>query len=125
MSVLTDIINRNIFKKAREFIKKIKFKIFKPKDTLQIEIHSRNDHQGQAVPRIRIGNIHNGSIDVDAGNDVHGENIGHGITVKKQGKPKRCPYCASPARDENNNDNIVPNTSAGGKWYCKVCGSIL
>ncbi len=125
MSGLRDIMNGDAIKRIKEYLKKIKNRFIKTKSTPQIEIYSRTDHLTQAGPHIQIGNINNHSNRDGMGNVGQGDRIGHGITVKKQGKPKRCPYCASPARDENNNDIIVTNTSGGGKWYCKACESIF
>ncbi|MBD5525397.1 MAG: hypothetical protein HDR04_13465 [Lachnospiraceae bacterium] len=125
MSALKDIMNGDVLKKAKEYFTKIKYKFFKSKDIPQIEIHSWNDHPAQAAPRIRIGNVNNRHNETRTEPEMTGENIGHGITVKKQGKPKRCPCCASPARDENNIDIIVPNSSGVRKWFCKNCESIF
>ena len=121
MSTLKDILNWDVFKKVKDYLIKIKQKFFAPKDVPQIEIRSRNYHPGQNAPRIRIGNVNNRYNDTENGTEMSGENIGHGITVKKQGKPKRCPYCASSARNENNIDIIVPSTSGEKKWFCKNC----
>lgn len=121
MSFLKDIVNGEVIKKVKSWFTKVKQKIFKPHVTPKIEIHSRNDHPDQNAPRIRIGSVNSRQGEVE--HETQGEDIGHGITVKKQGKPKRCPYCASPARDENNNDIIVPNPSGGRKWFCRNCES--
>lgn len=128
MSVLKDIIiNSDAFKKVKRFWKKsILQRYFNDNDVPQIEIHSRNDRQNRSAPRIRIGNINQRSDTSVPTTRPRGEDIGNGITVIEVGKPKRCPICASPARDSSNNDIIVAVNGAGSKkWKCKNCDSIL
>lgn len=125
MPMLNELMNGETVKKAKEYWEKIKKKFSRSKDIPQIEIYSWNERPRQTGPHIRIGNVNSHSNGIAVDNDVQGNDIGHGIKVKNQGKPKRCPYCASPARDENNNDIIVPNTSGGGKWYCRACENIF
>ncbi len=124
MSGLNSFMNGDAIKRIKEYLKKIKNRFIKTKSTPQIVIHSRTDHQSDEGEHIRISGVNNRpGVIVDRFPVLHPEqqNIGHGITVKKQGKPKKCPHCRSLARDENNNDIIVTNTSGEGKWYCKAC----
>lgn len=121
MPFLKDILDGDVVKKAKQCFGKFRSKFIQETPKIEI-IHSQNDSPS---PQIRIKNINNHSGEGSTSNEIPGKDIGKGVKVKKQGKPKKCPYCASPARDENNNDNIISNTSGGGRWYCNVCENIF
>jgi rubrerythrin len=117
----------DLFEKIKSFFNKKKFLDKSSRPT--IEIHDRynlnsmqHSHSSSEVPQITIREVHR-CIQTETERDIYrrevdvpNPNIGHGITVKKQRKPGRCPLCATKGK-------VVENTARGGRWKCEECGS--
>lgn len=118
---------KNLFKIIKSYFseKELSDRTSKP----TIEIHGRNDpHSVQRLPssdeppQITIGEIHRRVPDAVGTDvyrsevDVQNPNLGHGITVRKQHMPGRCPLCATQGK-------VVANTNGNRRWRCEECGS--
>ncbi len=114
----------NLFDKIKNFFNKRKNLNESSKPTIVIrERHDiDSEHYSQSFdegPRITIREVHREGTTATGDLsevEVQTPNLGHGITVKKQHKPSRCPMCATKGK-------VVANPSGRERWKCEECGS--
>ena len=128
IKILTFI--KNQFEKIKEYFSKENITV-SDEQNKKIVIRTHNDPYSLSIqdiqinetidaPKITIRGV-NERVPIASGTNVYrseaevqNANIGHGITVKKQRKPGRCPNCAT--RGE-----IVENSEGNQRWKCPVC----
>jgi|GEM_PF-3748264 len=125
---------KDLLEKVKKYLNKVKKHFNKDNSPSTskptIEIRGRHDSQPTLQTRsatdslrITIGEAHRrpstaeGTVDYGSELDVQhrNRNVGRGITVKKQRKPRKCPLCATYGK-------VVANTGRGDRWRCEDCG---
>lgn len=111
---------RDFFEKVSHYFNKEEYQ--DEESSPAIEIYEWHDESSNDIPQITIGEVHRRDPDTIGSNvyrseiDVQNQNLGHGIIVKKQHKPGRCPLCATQGK-------IVGNNAGSDRWKCEECGS--